>query len=567
MGTAANAGFASWGSLLNYSSLYKEARMLQAALYARVSTDTQEKEQTIDSQLAAITQQAEERGFHTTPALTYIDDGWSGTELERPALDELRDHAREGRFGVVVVLCPDRLARKYAYQVLLLEELSRAGVEVHFCERPIGDSPDDQLLLQIQGAIAEYERAKILERSRRGRLHRARMGDLGPGELPYGYRRDAKRHGGDGRIQVHEEEAAMVRQVFGWYDEQDASVSGVAKKLEKSKWRARRGKWSVSTVLRMLRCEWYIGTAYYNRTKLMRHPAADLDIPSKRAPRHTRVVRPRSEWIEVAVPPLIDEELFGRVQQRLEERRRFARRNLKTDGVFLLRGLLKCGLCGHAYIGSAERKRYKGNESVYHYYRCGRRQSPPLSARSSRCHNESLRAEGANDVVWSTVRDLLLDSDALSQELSAWIQRTATAGPEADAGLQRAEARLQELILQRDRLTDAYQTGALPLELFRTRIESIEESRRSAQHALAEIKAERSEAEVARSRAADAKQIAETLRPKLLNASFRTRETILRLLVERVVVNGQRLEIHLALPVSSTSCLTSASHPRGQPGK
>lgn len=532
--------------------------MLRAALYARVSTEMQEKEQTIRSQLAVITQYAEERGFYTTPALIYKDDGCSGTDLERPALDELRDHAREGRFDVVVVLCPDRLARKYAYQVLLLEELNRAGVEVHFCERPISDSPDDLLLLQIQGAIAEYERGKILERSRRGRLHRARMGELGPGELPYGYRRDAKRHGGDGRIQVHDEEVAMVRQVFAWYDEENASVWGVAGKLEKSKWRARRGRWSPSTVLRMLRCEWYIGRAYYNRTKLTRHPSANLDIPSKRPPRHTRLVRPRSDWIEVAVPPLIDEELFRRVQQRLEERRRFARRNLKSEEVFLLRGLLQCGLCGHAYIGNTNRHHYKGKESVYHYYLCSFRHSPPFSVRSSRCRNESLRVEGANEAVWATVRDLVVDSDVLSQELSAWIQRTTSAGPETGASLQRAEARLHELTRQRDRLTDAYQAGALPLDVFRSRIESIEQSRLSTQHTLAEIKAEQLEAEVARTRADDAMQVAETLSPRLHNADFHTRETILRLLVERVVVNGQRLEIHLALPVSSNSCLTSA---------
>ena len=140
--------------------------MQRAALYARVSTGLQEKEQTIQSQLAAITHYADEHGLRHVPALTYTDDGYSGTWLDRPALDELRDHAREGRFDVVVVLCPDRLARRYVYQVLLLEELQRAGIGVHFCERPIGDSPDDQLLLQIQGAIAEYERAKILERCR-----------------------------------------------------------------------------------------------------------------------------------------------------------------------------------------------------------------------------------------------------------------------------------------------------------------------------------------------------------------------------------------------------------------
>jgi site-specific DNA recombinase len=200
--------------------------MRRAALYARVSTDRQEKEQTIESQLAAITRYADEQGFRHTAALTYKDDGYSGSWLDRPGLDELRDHAREGRFDVVVVLCPDRLARRYAYQVLLLEELKRAGIEVHFCERPIRDTPDDQLLMQIQGAIAEYERAKLLERCRRGRLHRARQGELAPPSTPYGYTYSARKYGGDGQIRVNEEEAAMVRQVFAWYAEEGEDTSG-----------------------------------------------------------------------------------------------------------------------------------------------------------------------------------------------------------------------------------------------------------------------------------------------------------------------------------------------------
>ena len=243
--------------------------MLRAALYARVSTEMQEKEETIGSQLAAVVRHAEHQGFHTTTALTYTDEGYSGSYLDRPALDELRDHAREGRFDVVVVLCPDRLARKYAYQVLLMEELTRMGVEVHFCERPITDSPDDQLLLQIQGAIAEYERAKIAERSRRGRLHRARMGELSPGRLPYGYRRNAKRYGGDGQILIDDEEASMVRQQL--------------------------------------------------------------------------------------------------VQRRIQENRHLAKRRLKYEGVYLLRGLLKCGVCAGAYVGSGKASpRNAGGEHIYH---------------------------------------------------------------------------------------------------------------------------------------------------------------------------------------------------------
>ena len=365
---------------------------------------------------------------------------------------------------------------------------------------------------------------------------------------------------------IDEEEAALVRQVFEWYAQDGASIYRVATKLHDSKWKNRAGKdeWSAGTLSRMLRCEWYIGRAYYNRSKHTRNPRSATEIPGKRMPRVTRIERPRAEWIEVAVPPLIDEDLFRCAQQRLVDGRSFARRRLKHEGVFLLRGLVKCGLCGYAYIGTTQRhRRPNGEESLYHYYLCGRRAMRSSGGAGSRCPGEWLRADGANQAVWTTVRDLLLDSDAFSRELSVWIEQATTTAPDGDARLQKAEARLEELTRQRDRLTDAYQTGALPLEVFRPRMETIEETRLTGQHTLAELKAEQLGAEVARSRAAGAKQVAETLRPKLLDADFHTRQTILRLLVERVVVTGKHLEIHLAVPVSSNSCLTSA-HRRGR---
>jgi site-specific DNA recombinase len=526
--------------------------MLRAALYARVSTELQEKEQTIASQLAVVRRYAEEQGFHITPALTYTDEGHSGSHLDRPALDELRDHAREGRFNVMVVLCPDRLARRYAYQVLLIEELERAGVEIHFCERPITDSPDDQLLLQIQGAIAEYERAKIVERARRGRLHRARMGELSPGRLPYGYVRSAKRYGGDGTIRIDENEAAMVRQVFRWYAEEGESLYGVLRKLDSSEWKPRNGGpvWASATVLRMLRCGWYIGKAYYNRTKSSRNDHNPISE------------RPRSEWIEVAVPPLIDEPLFERVQRRIQENRRFARRRLKYEGVYLLKGLLKCGVCGRSYVGSGKSSpRNPGGEHLYHYYLCSRGNTPFPDGVRGRCPNDRLRAAGVNEAVWTSVRDLLLDSDTLAVELAVWAEQTTTTSPDQGARIQKAEARLEELTRQRDRLTDAYQIGALAIDLFRTRIHAVEENRAAAEIALLELKATRMELELAQSRVQDAQQFVSTLMAKLRDADFDTQQTILRLLVERVVVNGQNLEIHLALPVSSNFPLTSKDPP------
>jgi len=530
--------------------------MLRAALYARVSTEMQEKEQTIASQLAALTRYAEDQGLRTSAALTYTDEGHSGTRLDRPALDELRDHAREGRFDVVVVLCPDRLARKYAYQVLLIEELERTGVELHFCERPISDSPDDQLLLQIQGAIAEYERAKIVERARRGRLHRARLGELSPGRLPYGYRRSAKRYGGDGTIRIDENEAAMVRQVFRWYAEEGQSLYGVLRKLNGSEWKPRSGSeaWAPTTVLRMLRCEWYIGKAYYNRTKSTSNDGSGS--------RHTIVKRPRAEWIEVPVPPLIDEPLFSLVQQCIEENRRYARRRLKYEGVYLLRGLLKCGVCGRAYVGSGKTSpRNPGGERIYHYYICSRGGAPFPDGSQGRCPNDRLRAAGVNEAVWTTVRDLLLDSEILAGELAAWVDRTTTTPADQPTRIEKAKVRLDELTRQRDRLTDAYQAGALPLDAFRTRMAGVEENRVAAALALAELEAGRMERDLAESRVHSVHAFASTLTAKLHDADFDTQQTILRLLVERVVVNGQRLDIHLALPVSSNSTLTSRDPP------
>ena len=534
--------------------------MKRAALYARVSTELQEKEQTIQSQLAALHRYADEQGFHTTAALTYTDDGYSGSHLERPALDELRDHAREGRFDIVAVLCPDRLARKHAYQVLLIEELKRAGVDIYFCERPISDSPDDQLLLQIQGAIAEYERAKILERARRGHLHRARMGEIGFGLVPYGYCRVAKQHGGDGRVRIQEEEAAMVRQIFAWYAEEGMTLSRVVQRLNASDWKTRSGarEWSVPTVLHLLRREWYIGKAYYNQKKTVLNPRPVLELPSKKTPRFTVTRRPKSEWIEIPVPAIVEESLFRRVQERLQENRRFARRRLKYEGVFLLKGLLKCGMCGRAFAGDTKFP-HPGAESVYHYYVCSLRSHP---TGSRRCTNERLRAVGANHAVWTTIRDLLLDSDALARELSAWAEQASTPASDSEARLQKIEARLAELSRQRDRLTDAYQTAALPLDLFRSRMHALEEQRLQAELALAELRSQRLELEVAHRRSHAALDVVAALRPKLLAADFDTQQKLLRLLVQRIVATGQHLEIHLALPLSSNFGLTLSGQGR-----
>ena len=282
---------------------------MRAAIYARVSTDRQDRDQTIDSQLAALRQWAERHGHDLRPEHVFTDDGYSGTRLDRPALDRLRDAAREGEIDVVAVYSPDRLARRYAYQVLLLEEFRKAGCAVAFVQRPITDDPHDQLLLQIQGAIAEYERAVLGERFRRGKLQKARAGQWVAGKAPYGYRYVPKRDGVPGHLVIDEAEAEVVRMLYRWLIDERMTVRQILKRLAGGPWRPRCGKrlWSSCVVHHILSDPFYTGTAYANRYAYVvpRKPrtrgprAGERDLPAGRG-------RGRS-GSPIPVPAIIDE--------------------------------------------------------------------------------------------------------------------------------------------------------------------------------------------------------------------------------------------------------------------
>src|SRR5215208_2801935 len=243
-----------------------------AAVYARVSTERQERQQTIDSQLAALSSWATEAGHTLDARHIFRDEGYSGARLDRPGLDALRDAVRDSEVDIVAVLSPDRLARKYAYQALVLEEFRRAGCEVAFLNHRISDDPGDQLLLQIQGAVAEYERALLGERFRRGKLQKARAGQFIGVHAPYGYRRLPRRDGAAGRLAVDETEAEVVRMLYGWLAEERLTLRQILKRLNAGPWLPRCGRrpWAAGTVHHILSDPVYTGTAYANRTSTWR---------------------------------------------------------------------------------------------------------------------------------------------------------------------------------------------------------------------------------------------------------------------------------------------------------
>ena len=294
-----------------------------AAIYARVSSDRQKENHTIASQTEALKEFAGTHSYMVPPEWVFQDEGYSGAILARPGLESLRDLAAEGQIRAVLVYSPDRLSRKYAYQILLAEEFSRCGVELIFLKSPVGATPEDQLLVQFQGMIAEYERAQIAERSRRGKRHKAQQGVINVlSGAPYGYRYVRKTETSTAYYEVIEAEARVVRLVFETYTQQGLSINAIARMLNERQIPTRTAKtrWERSTVWAILRNPAYQGKACYGKTELRprqritRPIRQRKGVPSRDSANHER---PRQDWIEVPVTPLVSEELFALAQEQL----------------------------------------------------------------------------------------------------------------------------------------------------------------------------------------------------------------------------------------------------------
>src|SRR5215471_3556808 len=317
---------------------------IQAAIYARVSSEQQAAANTIASQLAALRERLAKEGLPSHSELEFIDEGYSGATLVRPALEKLRDLIAFGAIDRLYVHSPDRLARKYAYQALLVDEFQRAGVEVIFLNRELGRSPEDELLLQVQGMMAEYERAKIVERHRRGKLHAARAGVVNVlSGAPYGYRYvDKHTGGGQARYEIVPDEARVGRQVFDWVGRDRLSIGEVCRRLTHAGEVTRTGKtvWDRSVVWGILHNPAYRGAAAFGKTRY--EPLRPrLRAPRNRPlqPRRAVSVRdvPSEEWLTIAVPALVEADLFAAVQTQLQENQRHARQS-RRGARYLLQG-------------------------------------------------------------------------------------------------------------------------------------------------------------------------------------------------------------------------------------
>jgi site-specific DNA recombinase len=539
-----------------------------AAIYARVSSEQQREEHTIASQTAALIEFAKNHDLEVPKEWVVEDDGFSGATLARPGLERVRDLAAEGHIQVVLAYAPDRLSRKYAYQVLLIEEFTRHGVETLFVKAPQSASAEDQLLVQFQGMIAEYERAQILERSRRGKRHRARSGEVSVlSGAPYGYRYIRKTDEAPASYVVIDAEARVVQRVYEMYTVDGLSMGEIARRLnaEGIPTRKQSVRWERSVVWAMLRNPAYRGAAAFGKTRVAGRIRVTRALRRRGGILSSNSIgheRPREEWIEIPVPALVSEERFARAQELLHDNKIRSRRRTITPSV--VQGLVSCQKCGYAFSRTST---YTTARKL-HYYKCigsdsWRKLGGPL------CDNRMVRQDLLDQIVWTEVIRLLEDPTLIQQELDRRLAAARFSDPtkKREQSLQRELIRVGKGI---ERLLNAYQGELLSLEQLRERMPSL----RQREHAL------RAELQAIADQAADRVtflRLAETLAAFLgrLRSAADTldvieRQRIVRLVVKDILISDDAIVIRHCIPVGLVpppdSGLPSPGQRRGTSG-
>jgi site-specific DNA recombinase len=527
----------------------------EAALYARVSSEQQTTAHTILSQVAVLRQRIADDGLVLLPEHEFIDEGYSGATLLRPALERLRDLIASGVLDCVYVHSPDRLARKYAYQVLLLDEWQRAGVEVIFLNRALSQSPEDDLLLQVQGMVAEYERAKILERSRRGKRHAAQAGS--PSVLsgaPYGYRYvSVTEGGGQARYEQLPAQARVVQQIFAWIGRERASLGEVCRRLQQAGEPSPQGEpyWDRSTVWGILKNPAYQGQAAFGKTrevprqgKLLRPVRGKL--PQPRRTTSTRDVDAQ-EWIRIPVPALIEESLFTAVTEQLAENRLHAREG-QRGARYLLQGLVCCQQCAYAYYGKAiSPSARKGHPRDYAYYRCLGTDAYRFGGERV-CVNRQVRTDLLEAAVWQQVCLLLQDPPRLAQEYQRRLQE-----PHRQENRTRLEAQAAKLKQGLSRLIDSYAEGLIDKQEFQPRVERSREKLRRLEQAMQTVADQEARQQELRLMVHYLEEFAQRVTAGLEQADWTRRRELIRTLVKRVEIGAEAVKVVFRVEPGSLS--------------
>jgi len=519
---------------------------IRAAFYARVSSEQQATAHTVESQIAALSERAQSDGTSVPPERQFVDDGYSGATLVRPALDRLRDLATVGAIDRIYVHSPDRLARNYAYQVLLLDEWRRHGIELVFLNRPLGQSPEDDLLLQVQGIVAEYERAKIMERSRRGKKHAAQTGSLNVmSNAPFGYRYVSVREGGGhARFEPVPEQARIVQEIFSWIGRDRCSLAEVCRRLQKAGEVTATGNqiWSRQAVWHILQNPAYQGRAAYGKTHMMprgkkARPRAARGRPAQPRRSNAPVAADPREWVFVAVPPIVDAALFRAAQEQLQENRSRARLGRRRPG-YLLQGLTCCARCGYAYYGKTTHQMGVGhNMKDFRYYRCSGSDGYRFGGERI-CSNAQVQGEFLESALWREVSNLLKNPARLERDHDTGSR--AAASPD---NIEAPKAKRLKLEHALERLIDSFTEGLIEKDQFTSRMARTKNRIAELDAQIKDGAGDTDHFEHLRVATKRLREIATAVGPDLTTANWRRRRDIIRTLVQRIEIGSEVIKV------------------------
>ena len=525
--------------------------MTIAAIYARVSSDRQKEEQTIGSQILALTEYAQNEGITIPDQWVFKDEAYSGATLVRPGLERLRDLACEGQLEKILILSPDRLSRKYAYQVLLVEEFSRNGIEVVFIKSFQAKTPEEHLLLQFQGMIAEYERAQIVERTRRGKRFRAKSGLINVlSGAPYGYQYIKKTETSSAYYKVIEEEAIIVRTVYKLYVEDGLSINAIARWLNNHKIPTRKkiSLWERSTIWAMLRNPAYKGKACFGKTRMTERKR--ITRPLRKRGGYTpssgaRIELPKDQWIEIPVPPIIEEDIFYLSQEKLESNKKHSPR--RTIEPTLLQSMLVCKSCGYAYYRTST----KTSKRKLYYYRCLGSDNYRY-ANGRVCQNKPIRQDYLDELVWNQIVELLGNPELVRFEIHRRIEEIKNVNPtkQRKESIEKEIVRIEKSIRK---LLDAYQEDLLQLDELRERMPQLRRRQNTLRAELRDINSALTDQHAVFRLTNNIETFLHKLREAADTMSVVERQKVLRLIVKEIQLDDESVTIKHSIPLTTSS--------------
>ena len=512
------------------------------AVYGRVSTSNQEDEGTIESQLLAVRDFAKKNNYIIVKE--YLDEAWSGDTLVRPALDQLRMDAKDKKWEGVLMYDPDRLARRYSYQELVMDELKEAGLEVIFVTIPTPKNPEERVMYGMRGIFAEWERMKITERFRIGKVRKAREGYLLVSEPLYGYNYILKTDKKEGYYKINPEESRVIKKIFSWVANEGLTLRKVVKRLQELKIKPRkskRGVWNTSTLSTLLRNKAYIGEARWGSSYAVVPQNPMKNEKYKKIKKTSRKNKPEEEWIasKIPVPVIIDKNIFYKVRKQLGANFELNKRNKKND--YLLSGRVYC-LCGRRRVG-------EGSCGGNLYYRCTNRTSRfPLP---KTCYEKGVNARLADQKVWDKFVKMITSEELLLAQAKRWLKNNKNKTEFNEDELDSMLKEIKKLKDQEDRYNKAYGAGVFTIEKLKEYVGPISEKIKSLEIQIAKYKQKQENNNTLLPNGKEIKEFIREAKDAIKTFDFSMKRKLILESIDRVIGTKTKLKVTGYIPITS----------------